>query len=210
LGEIIARQEGLDAELERIVPTGDHAIPYVWVSGSVDELDSLTATLRTSDKTEDVTVLDDLAINDSEQRQYLYRIRWKLDELDIIRGIVESGGAILEGETLNSRWRLRFRFEAHSDVADFYQFLADNGITDFSIESIYELEQRAERDSTGMSEQQREALVLAAEHGYFEIPRTGTLQTVGEELGISQQAASERVRRGVRAAVFDTLNIPDI
>lgn len=208
LGSFIGRQTGVTGELERIVPTEKRAIPYVWATGTPDALAALTDTFETSDKTEAVAILDELQVSHSEHHQYLYRVEWILDELDIIKGIIDADGAILEGESAEGYWYLRFRFSDHSDVADFYQYLADNGITDFSIDSLYELRERAGRGSQTFTDDQREALTLAAERGYFDMPRQTSLDAIGEELGITQQATSERIRRGVRNGMFELLNIP--
>lgn len=198
----------LEAELERVVPTGDRVIPYVWVTGESTALDSLTETLETSDKTRSVAVLDELLIDGSEERQRLYRVEWVTDDLDVIKGIVDADGAVLEGKSTNDYWRLRFRFPDHQNVAEFYQYLADNDITDFRIDSIYQLEQRSDRGSKPWTPEQREALAAAAERGYFDVPRDASLEEIGGVLGITQQAASERVRRGVRNVVRDALDLP--
>jgi len=42
---------------------------------------------------------------------------------------------------------------------------------------------------------QQEALSLAFDRGYFEIPRRVTLVELGDEVGVSDQALSERLRR---------------
>ena len=60
-----------------------------------------------------------------------------------------------------------------------------------------------------VSEKQREALVLALEMGYFEIPREATLEAVAERLDISTKAASERLRRGQTNLLNDTLTVGD-
>jgi predicted DNA binding protein len=208
LGGFVA-DHALEAELERIVPTGDRVIPYVWVTGESNALDSLTESLETSGKTNSVAVLDELRIDGSEERQHLYRIEWETDDLDVIKGIVDADGAVLEGKSTNDYWRLRFRFPDHQNVAEFYQFLADNDITDFRIDSIYQLKQRSDRVSKPWTPEQREALAAAAKRGYFDVPRDASLEEVGAVLGITQQAASERVRRGVRNVVHDALNLPD-
>ena len=44
---------------------------------------------------------------------------------------------------------------------------------------------------------QRTLLAAAVEGGYFEIPREITMAEIAEQLGISDQAASERLRRGL-------------
>ncbi|WP_144919958.1 helix-turn-helix domain-containing protein [Halorubrum salsamenti] len=200
----------LEAELERIVPTGDRVIPYVWVSGESETLDSLTESLEASDKTNSVAVLDELLIDGSEEYQRLYRIEWVAGDLDVIKGIIDADGAVLEGKSTNDYWRLRFRFPDHQNVAEFYQYLADNDITDFRIDSIYQLKQRSDRGSKPWTPEQREALAAAAERGYFDVPRDASLEEIGGTLGITQQAASERVRRGVRNVVHDALGLPDV
>lgn len=199
LGDFVDQYGELTAELERIVPAANCVIPYVWVTGPPETLDRLTATLEESALTRTVAVVDKLSIDDSERRQYLFRIEWVLSELDIVRGIVDAGGDILEGESTDHYWLLRFRFDTHEDVAEFYQYLADNDITDFSIETIYELTTRSERmDGADLTPEQREALTLAAMEGYFDSPRDATLSDVGDELGVSQQAVSDRIRRATR------------
>lgn len=210
LGELIGRHETLTAELERIVPTGDNAIPYVWVTGRPDTLAELEATIESSEAVRSVSVLDRLSISDTTEEEHLFRIVWNLEELDIVRGIIESGGNILEGESIDHSWLLRFRFSDHDDVATFYQYLTDHDVTSFSIDSIYELKNRSERGgSDDLTPEQRKALALAANRGYFESPREVTLEEIGEELGITQQAVSNRIRRAVRQVVHSALNIPD-
>lgn len=56
-----------------------------------------------------------------------------------------------------------------------------------------------------LTEKQEAVLVEAIEGGYFEIPRGSTLGDIADHLSISEQAASERLRRAMaslaRAAV---------
>ncbi|MUW14187.1 bacterio-opsin activator [Halorubrum sp. CBA1125] len=210
LGEHIGRHAALSAELERVVPTGDNAIPYVWVTGAPETLAELVDTLESSDAVGSVSVRDQLSISDTSDEEHLFRIVWDLEELDVVRGIIESGGTILEGECVDHSWVLRLRFSAHEDVAAFYQYLTDHGITEFTIDSIYELQTRSGRGgSNDLTREQREALALAANRGYFESPREVTLEEIGADLGITQQAVSDRIRRGVRQVVHSTLNIPE-
>ncbi len=49
----------------------------------------------------------------------------------------------------------------------------------------------------GLSEPQREALTLAVRMGYYDIPRGCTTAELADELGISDQAVTERLRRAI-------------
>ena len=48
--------------------------------------------------------------------------------------------------------------------------------------------------------------MLAYERGYFESPREVTLEELGEELGITQQAVGSRLRNGNRHIIGSTLS----
>jgi predicted DNA binding protein len=52
---------------------------------------------------------------------------------------------------------------------------------------------------------QEEALILAVESGYYDVPATATLQTLSEALDITQQAVSQRLNRGTKVLVEATL-----
>ena len=47
----------------------------------------------------------------------------------------------------------------------------------------------------GMTEPQHEALVVAHEMGYFDVPRTASTAAVADELGVAPASCSERLRR---------------
>ncbi|MGA9401799.1 helix-turn-helix domain-containing protein [Haladaptatus sp.] len=53
-----------------------------------------------------------------------------------------------------------------------------------------------EREEFGLTPEQRETLMLALERDYFDVPRGVTLGELADELGVTQQSVSERVRRG--------------
>jgi predicted DNA binding protein len=57
----------------------------------------------------------------------------------------------------------------------------------------------------GLTDQQYDALTAACEAGYFAVPRETDLDELSDDLGISHQALSERIRRGTEALVTETL-----
>jgi predicted DNA binding protein len=56
-----------------------------------------------------------------------------------------------------------------------------------------------------LTESQREALVLAVEDGYFEVPCRTTLTEVGKQLGVTEQPVPESVRWGADAVLKTVL-----
>jgi hypothetical protein len=59
----------------------------------------------------------------------------------------------------------------------------------------------------GLTDSQHRVLELASRRGYFEIPRDVTLKELADEVGVSHQALSEQLRRGIGALVEDTICI---
>lgn len=66
-------------------------------------------------------------------------------------------------------------------------------------------EESATVDEYPVTPAQREALLVALERGYFDVPKRVGLDEVGAELGISDNAASSRLRRGTAALIRNTL-----
>jgi hypothetical protein len=57
----------------------------------------------------------------------------------------------------------------------------------------------------GLTDPQREALRTAHERGYFDIPRTASLDDVADDLGIAPSSLSERLRRAQTRLVETTV-----
>jgi hypothetical protein len=54
---------------------------------------------------------------------------------------------------------------------------------------------------------QREAIRVAADRGYFKVPREVSLKEIAEQLGVSEQAVSQRLRRGLGNLVAGSVEI---
>jgi predicted DNA binding protein len=63
-------------------------------------------------------------------------------------------------------------------------------------------------DASVLTDAQREALLTALEMGYYEVPRAVDLDDVGDRLGITSTAASERLRRGERRLIERAVDTP--
>ena len=183
-------------EIERLVPVGDDRIPFLWATG--EEFDRFERHLRDSEITERVELLT--RVGDSA----LYSVEWREGKEAFLNGIVDAGGAIVEGSG-DTTWSFTVRFSDHSDLKRFHQFYRAHGYP-LDVERIHAPDEATEAESgTGLSPAQHDALRLAIEQGYFSVPRGTTLEEIAEELGISRQAVSERVRRGTESVLRHSL-----
>jgi predicted DNA binding protein len=66
-------------------------------------------------------------------------------------------------------------------------------------------EETDRRRQFGLSSEQREALVLALRRGYFTSPSEVSLDELADELDITKQAVSDRIRRGNEKVLKTTL-----
>jgi predicted DNA binding protein len=101
-----------------------------------------------------------------------------------------------------SGWPFTLRFPSHSALSSFHEMAQDAGL-DVDVLRVYNVG-RAETDPLfGLTDRQREALVLAVSEGYYDIPRECTTVELGDRLGISDQAVTERLRRAIGTLVTD-------
>lgn len=196
LGRVLSGPERGRIELERIVPTGDSVMPFFWVHGG-DET-GLEVSVAESDYIENLQLLE--RVGD----RGLYRVRWTGEYEDLIEGINGANGAILEAGG-DGEWYFRVRFNDHQEVADFYNFCTEHAIA-IRIGRVYTLtEESLQGRVFGLTDEQREALLLALRRGYFSTPRTVKMDELAAEIGISQQAFSERLRGGTEKVLRNVL-----
>lgn len=194
-GEALAAGPPAHIELERVVPGDEAAIPYLWVE--TDDVNSFEESLRKLPEVERIDRLDQ--VND----RTLYRMEWAAKD-GLLVGILASDGAILEAHGGNE-WMFQLRFDDHERLGEFYNFCMQAGIK-ITVDRVFTLTEGNRRGRRfDLTEEQREALVIAANLGYFESPSKVTLDEVGGELGISSQAASKRIRGGVEKLVNNAL-----
>lgn len=175
-------------------------MPSIWVTdGDAPEF----ATVAANDST--VNRISATADFDDER---LYHIEWSEDIEQLIKKIIDHEGVILEASGKESYWRLRIRFITREQFEDFQTYVLEDG-PPFTLEQLFAA--RHPRHTRGdVTPEQQEALTLAADLGYFQVPRETSIVEVAEELGISDQAVSERIRRGTENLVRDMLIVEPI
>lgn len=115
---------------------------------------------------------------------------------------VEQGAARLEMRYADGRWHTRMRFPDRATLSAFSAFCTDHDL-DFRLDRLYDADTGREPPRDGLTSCQRETLQLAHDRGYFDVPRSATLGDLADELGVSNQAVSERLRRGCARLVGD-------
>ena len=188
LGDILRRCPDATVELDRIVPTGRRVCPYLWVTTrdhsqfrETVESDQSVESLRLVEKTNDTG---------------LYHFDWQPESGSILDCVSRSEAAVLDVNGTASRWEFTLRFDTHEHVRQFQEACADRDIP-LSIDTVTS-GSAGDSPSELLSPCQRETIALALERGYFDVPRRTTLVQLAEELSISDQAVSARIRRGIK------------
>ncbi len=154
---------------------------------------------------DDPTVQDPERITKTPDGRY-YRVVYSSQHADIEahRAAVELDGVVLEAKSEGNGWTGRIRFPDRESLNDWCDRCEAAGIS-IDVKAVYDQERQSPGCPYELTDQQREALVAAAGNGYFSIPRETSLAGVGEELDVSSQAASERLRRGMVTLIENTL-----
>ena len=189
LGGVLASEPTSCLRFERVVPLGDAAVPYLWVSGP--DVEDVVAALGDDSDVEGLAVLEEL---DGEA---LVRLEWNPTGCDLLVGLAGSTAVLLGAVGTDDSWSLRLRFPDRDRLGEFYRDCRTRGI-DLSLRSVFPTGREGDRGGPlALTDVQRETLQAALELGYFDIPRRVTLVELADELGISDTAASQRLRRGV-------------
>lgn len=196
LGQVLSQPPAMRFELERIVPTGNTVMPFLWVTG--EDFEAFEENVAAHSAIEDIVAVT--RVEDS----VLYRLAWQGGEDDLIQGITEAEGTVLEAFG-DGGWKFRLRLLDHDRLSAFYNYCTERGIS-LHIDRTYTLTERTESvHRFGLSQEQREALLLGLREGYFDTPSDVSLSELADDLGISQQAMSDRIRRGTEQVLRETL-----
>lgn len=186
LGRALAGVRGAVVELERAVPTNGAEGPYVWVRRATER--------DVAESLADAGCADDVSLVTTVDDTLLYRCRRRLIDGDLVRGFAETGLTPLSGTGRGGRWAFDVRSEEHENLGAFRRFCAERRI-DLRLESLTEDAAR-ESPAATLTGPQREALTAALAAGYYDTPRTATLEELAGTLDISRQSLAERLRRG--------------
>lgn len=180
--EVSIQVESIDG-----VPPED-VVTMLWATG--EDLEAWDDAIRADPTVTDVSLVDAFP----ERHLYHYRVDDSVD-IQMYNEWIEVGAAQMYIEAQDGDWFHRVRFPDRAALREFRD-AADEYDVDFAVHSIYTEPHGPGQDE--LTAAQTEAIELAVEHGYFEIPRENGLDPIAEELGVSEQSTSERLRRAIR------------
>lgn len=200
LQETLERRPNMVFEVDRVVANAtDSVVPYA--TATQGDFEGLTSLLENDETVEEVELLADTNV------KRLYQMIWTM-EAQILGYMVGEQEATVETATAkNDRWYFRVLFPEREALQAADEYARETGCT-FNLTQIYGIDTR-EQARFELTDEQREALVVAAENGYYQIPRDFDQTDLADELDISHQALSERLRRGIGNLVKNALIVEE-
>jgi len=203
LGGTLEAVPDVDVAIERVVVADPgHVMPYVWFSTESSTLAAVDDALAADPSVDDATRL--VARDDTS----LYRIEWVDDVAVTVYLLTDAHATVLDATVENTRWQFRVLFSDRAALSRTYEFATDQGLS-IELLRIHRLEERRHGGS-GLTDAQYESLIAALEVGYYEIPREMDMDELSDELDISHQALSERLRRAHRTLVEELVGIGEL
>lgn len=202
LGSIFQDHPGVTVVLERVIPTSQAIIPYFWVRGITDtEEATIEAAFRDYPDVASIRLIDEV------EGDYLMRVEWRAEYQGILEAIVETDVVLISGTGTHEAWHIEVRGEERAAIADFQGYAREHDIP-LELVTLHTLSEQAAEAEHGLTDSQREALILAYDRGYYQSPREVTLEELAANLGITGQSFGARLRRGIHNLIGSTLVAP--
>jgi predicted DNA binding protein len=196
LGRILTVEGMSSIELESLVPVGTATVPLFWIHNSTR--DSFVENVQQHPAVNTAREVD--AFED----RTLFTLDWDANQDYLFGGIEEYQGQLLRAVGTAEEWEFELRFPSHDAFNAFTRYCEDAQMS-LTPMRVYNPSQSGAGPWYGLTELQRETIILAVEMGYYEIPRSCSTEDLAAELGISDQAVTERLRRAIESLVTYTL-----
>ena len=196
LGQILSVSGEQKVTLETMVPLGERSVPFFSVSETTRE--------SFEDHVRHQPTVSNLHIVNSTDGETLYGLDWEFRTDTFFASVIALDGSVLEASGSSDRWVFQLRFRSHDALSTFQETCFDDDIP-IDVMKIYNPTKPDAGPWYGLSPRQRKTLQYAVEMGYYSLPRGISTQEIADEFGISDQAASERLRRAIETLVTNTL-----
>lgn len=188
----------VEIEIERLVAHVDEGLtPYFRVTA--DDFDPVEQALL------DDPTLTDLTLLETVIDERFYRAHWT-DGSEGLKTVLErTNGAVLSATYEGDHWEVRMLFGDRDRLSACFEHCERELDYDIGLVRVFDRSNPATYGEYGLTSGQRDALLAALERGYYEVPREGDLGDLAEDLSVTAQAVSERLRRGSRSLLQNTL-----
>ena len=196
LSAVFEELSSVTIELDRVVPTTTTAIPYFWIYS--DDTTQLTTELSDDIAINQVTVIDQV------ETGMLVRVDWNLDHESVLTAIINTDVTLLSGRGEGGQWSFDLRARNRSVLAAFQTYCRNNNLS-ITLSQLHSITPLKNGRPYNLTAKQQRALELLYTRGYFDSPRGVSQQEVSEDLGITRQAVSTLLQRGIRQLIANTL-----
>lgn len=195
LGEPLADHPEVTVEVDRILHAGAPT-HYVWIAGPGRE--TFLATLRADPPGSGVRTVEDVG------NRTLVVVEWQGHPTPLFAAVAAAERQVAGLRGGHEGWRLRLRLPDQRALATFREECAGRGIS-LTLEAVYGPAVADGSSEDDLTEPQAETIAAAFAAGYFDVPRRVTLADLAADLGVSEQAVSERLRRALATILGKTL-----
>jgi len=174
-------------------PSADE-YPYSVRSADFETFEAAVEADPTIDRYDQLVRLEDEAI---------YSFRYSKGALLFSTEVSRTHGVVMDLENEGTVWVVKTWFPSREAAKQLWDAARETGF-DIDLDRISDYGSIVS-SRYGLTDAQREAILVALEAGYFDEPRGARLVEVADELGISQPAASGLLRRGIKRLVRSTV-----
>lgn len=200
LDRTVSATQDVSLSIEKLDASASVPLRVVfWAAG--DSLDAFEENLGADPTVAEYTVL----ARERSRRFYAVVARDDVPCVALYARSLELDGVIVSAGCDDAGWTVEMLFPDRESFGAFRRTFEDAAVS-VTVESIHSGEVDRSTADADLTPAQREILSRAVEVGYFDIPRETTLRGLGDEVGVSGQAASERLRRGMETLVRETLD----
>ncbi|GAB7013236.1 hypothetical protein JCM18549_15070 [Halolamina salina] len=179
-----------------MVPLGGRPTPFIKIQNGTRE--EFERTVRNHPS------VDGLQLVNSHDGELLYSLDWQSSDFSLLQTVLDLEGVLLSATGTADTWSLELRFPTHETLSKFQEYYLEANIP-VSIKHIYNPTKPDAGPWFGVTPVQRETLAYAVESGYYSLPRATSTEELAERFDISDQAVTERLRRGISTLVANTL-----
>jgi predicted DNA binding protein len=205
LAETLTASPDMTIEIKRVAGGESTVTPYFWAAGG--DFDRFEEALREDDMVVEILTLEEHEElpHEGQVNERFYRVTWQMEVPNLIMATSEAKATVLEAVSEDGdQWEVKVLFPSDEALSEFHNYCIKY---DFDIQPrrVYRPENPEEQAEYEVTEKQQKALETAYYAGYFAVPREHTLTEVAEQLDISRNACSTRLRRGQRNLLTNTI-----